>query len=128
LDPLSNNLVSRGVILEMATGGVVEKGASFRAFYPDIDDGILVPDLLNSDSSPSNNVLRRFKQENLIVSTDLSIPPAGTTDNLSKLFKISLTVVSIVFVSILLSCPSLNLEAPLTIQYIRFSIDHTGEL
>jgi len=79
--PLSNNgspaeLVGRGVILEMAAAGVLEKGASFRAFYPDIDEGVIVPGLLSSDSSP-NNALHKFKQENMRTSAAHSKPPTG---------------------------------------------------
>jgi hypothetical protein len=79
--PLSNNgscaeLASRGAILEVAAAGTFEKGASFRAFYPDIDDGVIVPGLLSPDSSP-DSMLQKSKQGNTRAPADFSKPPTG---------------------------------------------------
>ena len=76
--PLSNNgsteLVTRGAILEAA--GVLEKGASFRAFYPDIGDGIIVPGLLTMECSP-NSMLHKFKEGHPKSPTESGKPPTG---------------------------------------------------
>ena len=81
--PLSNNgssgeLNDRGAILEVPAAGILEKGASFRAFYPDID-GVIVPGFLSlesPDSSP-NSMLQKSKQGNSRASADYSKPPTG---------------------------------------------------
>jgi len=78
--PLANNGSSgvRGSILETSAGaaGVLEKGASFRAFYPDISDGIIVPGVLTMESAP-NTMLHKFKQGHPRSPTESTKPPAG---------------------------------------------------
>lgn len=81
--PLFNNSLSaehggRGAILEVAAAaGILEKGASFRAFYPDIHDGVTVPGLLSPDSSPSSMTLHESKQGLVSASADYSKSSAG---------------------------------------------------
>lgn len=76
--PLFNNgsteLVARGAILESA--GVREKGASFRAFYPDIGDGFIVPGLLTMECSP-NSMLQKFKEGHPKSPIESCKPPLG---------------------------------------------------
>ena len=55
--PLSNNSstelgVSRDLVSEAAAVELLEKRASFRAFYPEMDDGILIPGLLSPEDVP----------------------------------------------------------------------------
>lgn len=55
--PLSNNSstelgVSRDMVSEVAAVELLEKQASFRAFYPEMDDGILIPELLSPEDVP----------------------------------------------------------------------------
>lgn len=79
--PLSNNgssteLVVRGGILEATATRALEKGASFRAFYPDIGDEIVVPGMLSMESSP-NSILQKSNQGDSRAPLDYSRSPAG---------------------------------------------------
>ncbi|XP_024391656.1 inactive protein kinase SELMODRAFT_444075 isoform X1 [Physcomitrium patens] len=93
--PLSNNrssteLVLRGSILEATSPGVLEKGASFRAFYPDIGDGMIVSGMLSMESSPKS-ILRNFDQGNTRASSDYSKPSSGSQSDVQLRDGISLT-------------------------------------
>lgn len=66
----------RGSILEVAAAGIREKGASFRAFYPDINDGVCMPGMLTMECSPTS-MLHKYKQGHLRSPTESSKPPTG---------------------------------------------------
>lgn len=76
--PLVNNgsLMVRGSILEVAAAGIREKGASFRAFYPDINDGVCMPGVLTMECSPTS-MLHKYKQGHPRSPTESSKPPTG---------------------------------------------------